>query len=127
MSKEKSKKLLFSITKNDFRIDTFRSGGKGGQHQNKTNSGVRITHIASGAVGECREHRSQHQNKQEAFMRLVNSEKFKKWHKIECSKRLGRLAEIEREVEIAMQPQNIRIEVKNENGRWIEDNKVMTE
>jgi protein subunit release factor B len=39
------KELLFSLTKKDFRIDTFRAGGKGGQKQNKTSSGVRVTHI----------------------------------------------------------------------------------
>lgn len=49
------KELLFSLTKKDFRIETFRSGGKGGQHQNKTDSGVRIVHLESGAVGESRE------------------------------------------------------------------------
>jgi len=37
-----SKELLFSLTKKDFRVDTFRAGGKGGQKQNKTNSGVRV-------------------------------------------------------------------------------------
>ena len=51
------KELLFSITKDDFRVDTFRSGGKGGQNQNKVESGVRIVHVASGAIGESREQR----------------------------------------------------------------------
>ncbi len=53
--KLKSKKLLFSITKDDFTVQTFRSGGKGGQNQNKVESGVRIIHPASGAIGESRE------------------------------------------------------------------------
>lgn len=42
---------LFSVILGDCRVDTFRSGGKSGQHQNKTESGVRITHELSGAVG----------------------------------------------------------------------------
>lgn len=111
--------LLFSVTLADCRVDTFRSGGKGGQHQNTTDSGVRITHIASGAVGECREHRSQHANKREAFRRMANSEKFRQWHRIEVARRTGRLAEMEREVERAMEPRNIRIETR-EGGKWRE-------
>ena len=61
------KELLFSLTKKDFVVETFRAGGKGGQKQNKTDSGVRIKHPASGAVAESREERSQHQNKKIAF------------------------------------------------------------
>lgn len=74
------KKLLFSITKDDFEVQTFRSGGKGGQHQNTTESGVRIIHKESGAVGESRSERSQHINKKLALERLVESPKFKIWH-----------------------------------------------
>lgn len=64
-------KELFSARKNDFRVDTFCSGGPGGQHQNKTESGVRITHIASGLSAESREQRSQKQNRRIAFERLA--------------------------------------------------------
>lgn len=66
-----TKELLFSFSKKDFRVDTFRSGGKGGQHQNKTNSGIRITHIESGLAAECREERSQTMNKKKAFRKLA--------------------------------------------------------
>lgn len=118
------RELLFSVTLKDCRVDTFRSGGKGGQHQNKTESGVRITHIASGAVGESREHRSQHQNKREAFVRMAQSEAFKRWHKIETSRRMGVLAEVEARVDRAMRPENIKFEVQRE-GRWgVEDGEV---
>ena len=61
---------LFTATRKDFRVDTFRSGGPGGQHQNKVESGVRITHLPTGLKGESREERSQHANKQRAFQRL---------------------------------------------------------
>lgn len=114
------RKLLFSVTLDDCRVDTFRAGGKGGQHQNKTETGVRITHIASGAVGECRDHRSQHANKREAFRRMAESDKFRAWHKREVSRRLGRESEIEAEVDRAIKPQNIRVEGKDDNGRWTE-------
>lgn len=65
-----SKELIFHAERKDFKIDTFRSGGNGGQHQNKTDSGVRITHIESGLSAECRETKSQAQNKKIAFRRL---------------------------------------------------------
>ena len=58
--------------KKDFRVDTFRAGGKGGQHQNKTESGVRITDIKTGISAESREHRHQPQNKSAAFNRLID-------------------------------------------------------
>lgn len=52
------------------RVDTFRSGGKGGQHQNVTDSGVRLTHLPTGIVVAVRESRSQHRNKAIALERL---------------------------------------------------------
>lgn len=52
------------------RVDTFRSGGKGGQHQNTTDSGVRLTHLPTGVVVEARRSRSQHRNRMEALARL---------------------------------------------------------
>lgn len=111
----KEKQLLFSLTKKDFEMETFRSGGKGGQHQNKTESGVRIRHPASGAVGESREERSQFQNKQNAFKRLLETKEFKLWHRLECSRRLGVVEvktqeQIEKEVDVSMAEENLKIE-----------------
>jgi peptide chain release factor len=54
----------------DLRIETFRSGGPGGQHQNTTDSGVRITHVASGLSAVSTDERSQHRNRQVALDRL---------------------------------------------------------
>lgn len=53
-------------------MDTFAAGGPGGQHQNKTQTGVRITHLATGLSVECRETRSQETNKKRAFRRLAH-------------------------------------------------------
>jgi len=116
----KNKTLLFSVTKKEFEMQTFRSGGPGGQNQNKVNSGVRLLHKVSGAVGEARDSRYQLQNKKSAFTRLCNSSEFKSWLKLESLRRLGTLQEIEKQVEESMRPENIKVEYfEPEQGRWM--------
>ena len=86
---EQDEDFEIEIRDEDLRIDTYRAGGAGGQHVNKTSSAVRITHLPTGIVVQCQNDRSQHKNRAEA-MRMLKS----RLYMLEQQKRDAELAKL---------------------------------
>lgn len=112
-------KLLFSLSKNnkDFVIETFRCGSAGGQNVNKVETGVRIKHPASGAIGESREQRTQGQNKKTAFLRLTKTKIFQDWIKFRSALELQGIRDFEKYIDSLLVEKNLKVEIFK-NGEW---------
>ena len=112
------KDKLFSVTKNDFIIEFIRGSGPGWQHRNKCSTGVRLTHIPSKATATATDSKSQIHNKENAFKRLIETNKFKVWLQLEICKKNGTLLKVEDWVEQQMNDINFKIETKDDEGKW---------
>jgi protein subunit release factor A len=111
------KTKILSITIHDCRVDTFRSGGKGGQNQNKRETGVRVTHPPSGAVGESREHRTQLENKRAAFGRMARHARMTFWINRQTFDSVRFDESTIRDMTI--RPEDFRVE-QRVHGKWVE-------
>ena len=114
------RKPIFSVNISDCRVDTFTVGGHGGSGKDTSNTGVRVAHESSRAVGKSTDTRSQAKNKQLAFRRLAESRKFRLWAQLTASRLLTGKS-VEDLVEESMAPENIKVEVK-QNGVWVAEN-----
>lgn len=90
VSPELDDDIEIDLDMSDVRVDTYRASGAGGQHVNKTDSAVRLTHLPTGIVSQCQNQRSQHKNKDMAIKQLKA-----KLYEMEVKRRTAELQEIE--------------------------------
>jgi len=113
------KELLFSITKKDLKLDFFSGTGAGGQHRNKHQNCVRLHHPESGAIATGQSQRDRQSNIREALQNLVKNPKFRiflarKNFELTAGKTLDQI------VDEMMIGKNLKIESKDESGKWVE-------
>jgi protein subunit release factor B len=110
------RQLIFSVSIRDCEVQHFRSGGKGGQNQNKRDTGCRVIHHPSGARGESREERSQLQNKKLAFKRMTETGAFRMWlaQQTMAAEEKARL-----DRKYTLREENVLVETR-ETGMWKE-------
>jgi len=102
----------------DFDISYYCGSGPGGQARNKVASGVQLIHFNSGAIGRASDSRSQSENKKNAFLRLIETPKFKFWlakKKFEIKNQQT----IEESLDKELSPENLKIEIQ-QDGKWME-------
>ncbi len=110
--------IEFEIRSEDLKIDTYRAGGAGGQHVNKTDSAVRITHLPTGEVVACQAERSQHKNKDKA-MKLLRTRLYEKMREDQMSK-----AAADRKAQVGGGFRNERIRTYNFPQGRVSDHRI---
>ena len=108
----------FEINPSDLQIDTFRSSGAGGQHVNKTESAIRITHLPTGTVVECQDERSQHKNRDRAMKILVS-----RLYEEECRRQTEQIA-AERRSQVGTGDRSERIRTYNYPQGRVTDHRI---
>lgn len=111
------KELLFSVTKKDLIVDFFSGTGAGGQYRNKHQNCVRIRHPESGALSTGQSNRSREANIKEAFRGLLENPRFKIWHARKLQECLSGES-LDAKVDNALAEHNLKVEVRNDDGRW---------
>ncbi|MEG2295210.1 MAG: peptide chain release factor 1, partial [Oscillospiraceae bacterium] len=106
------------IAPGDLQIDTYRAGGAGGQHVNKTESAIRITHIPTGTVVECQDERSQHKNKDKA-MKVLRSKIYEK----KLQEQNAKIAS-ERKLQVGTGDRSERIRTYNYSQGRVSDHRI---
>jgi len=104
------REFLFSVTKKDLVIQYFSGKGAGGQHRNKSQNCVRMSHPDSGASVIATEQRSRRQNLKMALKRLVKHKKFDMWILVRASEVTMDTYDINKEVDEMMSEKNLKIE-----------------
>jgi peptide chain release factor 1 len=114
-----AKELLFSVTKKDFDLHWFSGTGAGGQGRNKLQNSLRLIHRPSGASATGQSNKSRVANQKEAFKGVIEHPKFKMWYNQKVMECLSNET-LEEKVKKQMAPKNIKVEGKDEKGRWKE-------